>query len=601
MRLRLFQIVQRAQDNDKVSRWYDYFIVLVAFVSIVPLMFKPDQISPEMDLFLNGLDIITVFILFADYVFRWLTFDIRSGWGKKAFFLYPFTPMAIFDLLAILPSITILHDGLKFLRILRIVRILRMFRGLAIMTNVFIRERKALLSIVFFMWVYVFAVGIIMFTVEPETFETFLDALYWSTTSLATIGYGDITPVTELGKGLAILSSLIGIAIVAFPAGIITGGYINQLKSAKKKGVNYFSLPVKHDKIFKGKPITSYKSISHYIKSNKKVFYYTIWIAIGVVISVSTTSVCEIMFPQSIINFDEYGSIIIAVILEPSAGIFVGLINDILFAIYSHTASAILTFACTAMYAIVFGIYFRRGKDITIKSILMAFLVCVIFNTVYYIILYIIIDPTTLLDTDTYDSILDLAVDLGVDVQVAVLLWYLIRRFIYAAISIATCLLIRKFLWGSKIDPMMKIPVSKRFRMKIYKKKKNEHNYIQQWIEDNSEEDDDLSDFESVVEQGKRSIERSRRSLDKQKQVIQDMQNEIAEKTKKLNSLQEDLAKKEEVIDQKKRAVKRVKRKQKYDESDSIIPNIVSSIDIATSGIEITSSETDDDNENSKK
>ena len=178
MRLRLFQIIQRAQSNDQVSRWYDFFIVTVAFVSIVPLMFKTEQISPFLDDFLNVLDIVTVFILLSDYVFRWATYDIKSGYGKLSFIIYPFTPMAIIDLLAILPSFTILHDSLKFLRILRVVRILRMFNGLTVMTNVFIRERKALTSILFFFCVYVFSVGLIMFTIEPDTFNTFLDALY---------------------------------------------------------------------------------------------------------------------------------------------------------------------------------------------------------------------------------------------------------------------------------------------------------------------------------------------------------------------------------------------------------------------------------------
>ena len=107
-----------------------------------------------------------------------MTYDIKSGLGKKAFLIYPFTPMAIIDLLAILPSITLLHDSFKFLRILRIVRILRMFNGLTIMTNVFIRERKALLSIIFFMCVYVLTVALVMFSIEPDTFDNFLDALY---------------------------------------------------------------------------------------------------------------------------------------------------------------------------------------------------------------------------------------------------------------------------------------------------------------------------------------------------------------------------------------------------------------------------------------
>ena len=70
MRLRLFQIIQRAQNNDQVSRWYDYFIVTVAFISIVPLMFKTGHTTQQQDTLLNFIDIVTVFILFSDYVFR---------------------------------------------------------------------------------------------------------------------------------------------------------------------------------------------------------------------------------------------------------------------------------------------------------------------------------------------------------------------------------------------------------------------------------------------------------------------------------------------------------------------------------------------------
>ncbi len=68
-----------------------------------------------------------------------------------------------------------------------------------------------------------------MFTVEPTTFDTFFDALYWATISLTTVGYGDIFAVSTLGKLITMVSSVLGIAIVALPAGIITAGYMNEI------------------------------------------------------------------------------------------------------------------------------------------------------------------------------------------------------------------------------------------------------------------------------------------------------------------------------------------------------------------------------------
>ncbi|MCD7843371.1 MAG: potassium channel family protein, partial [Clostridiales bacterium] len=76
---------------------------------------------------------------------------------------------------------------------------------------------------------YVLISALIVFNVEPDTFDTFFDAIYWATVSLTTVGYGDIYPVTVIGKIVAMMSSFIGIAIIALPSGIITAGYMSEL------------------------------------------------------------------------------------------------------------------------------------------------------------------------------------------------------------------------------------------------------------------------------------------------------------------------------------------------------------------------------------
>lgn len=71
--------------------------------------------------------------------------------------------------------------------------------------------------------------ALIIFNVEPDTFDTFFDVVYWATVSLTTVGYGDIYPVSTLGRIITMISSVFGIAIVALPATVITAGYMNEI------------------------------------------------------------------------------------------------------------------------------------------------------------------------------------------------------------------------------------------------------------------------------------------------------------------------------------------------------------------------------------
>ena len=76
---------------------------------------------------------------------------------------------------------------------------------------------------------YILLSALIMLQVEPESFESFFDAIYWAVVTLTTVGYGDIYPTSDIGRIVSMLSSFMGIAIVALPTGIITAGYMNEL------------------------------------------------------------------------------------------------------------------------------------------------------------------------------------------------------------------------------------------------------------------------------------------------------------------------------------------------------------------------------------
>lgn len=242
MRRRLYTIVEQGRDNDWVSYIYDFIILTAITASIIPLMFVDTY--PVFD----KIEKVAVSLLIVDYLLRWLTADYIVGKGQWSFLLYPFTGWAIIDFLAILPGLNILGQGFKILRISRLLRILRLFKfiryskNIKILGNVIKREKTILLTVLGIAIFYIFISALIMFNAEPHinpetgqaTFQNFFDALYWATVTLTTVGYGDVTPVTDIGRLISMVSSLFGVAIIALPSGVITAAYIEELRAQKK-------------------------------------------------------------------------------------------------------------------------------------------------------------------------------------------------------------------------------------------------------------------------------------------------------------------------------------------------------------------------------
>lgn len=233
MRKRVFEIIEASKDGDKLSTAYDLFMMAAIIVSLVPLGFKTET-AP-----LRVMDKACVVIFVIDYLLRWLTADFKFDQKSAvSFFRYPVSFMAVIDLLSILPSVTVLNKGFKVLRVLRMLRALRVLRvmkfaryskSVRIIANVFKKSKEPLLAVGTLATVYVIVSALIIINVEPDSFRNFFDALYWATVSLTTMGYGDIYPVTTIGRLVTMISSVFGIAIVALPAGIITAGYMDEI------------------------------------------------------------------------------------------------------------------------------------------------------------------------------------------------------------------------------------------------------------------------------------------------------------------------------------------------------------------------------------
>ncbi len=196
------------RNENKWSKLYDFIMLIAIFIGIFPLMFRSTN---------------TLF------------------W--------------IFDLLSILPIVNLLSPTFKLARVSRlfktmsVFKVIRYFEPLEIVMSVMRRQIVVLCTVFTLALFYIFITALIMFNAEeqinPETgellFNTFFDAFYWSACTLTTVGYGDIYPISQIGRLISIISAMVGIAIIALPSGIITAGYMEEIRSrreAKNKKVN---------------------------------------------------------------------------------------------------------------------------------------------------------------------------------------------------------------------------------------------------------------------------------------------------------------------------------------------------------------------------
>ena len=237
IRRRIFDIVE-AGSEDWVSQAYDVCMIAVIVASLVPLAFK--YTTP---LFWT-IERVAVCVFILDYLLRWGTADLKLKKGMKSFLVYPFTFMAIIDLLSILPVLTVLNEGFRSLRVLRLfttMRVLRVFkilrysRNINIIVRVFRKQKDALIVVGWLVVGYIFVTALVVFNMDPRTFNDFFHALYWATISLTTVGYGDVYPMSTTGRFITMLSSVVGVAVIALPSSILTVGYLAEITEEKEE------------------------------------------------------------------------------------------------------------------------------------------------------------------------------------------------------------------------------------------------------------------------------------------------------------------------------------------------------------------------------
>ena len=240
LRRRVFEIISKAEDGDILSRIFDGLIMVLIFISILSIVLESfEEIRSRFSGLFRVFEVVSVSVFALEYVLRIWTADYLYPESRHPHIKYILSPMAIIDLLAILPFfLPFISVDLRFLRMARLFRLFRLLRvfklgryfdALMIVVSVIKKSASQLIvSVALCFFVMLFS-AIIMYTVEnpvqPDQFPNVISSLWWAICTLTTVGYGDIYPVTDVGRFFASIISLVGIGIIAIPTGIIATGF----------------------------------------------------------------------------------------------------------------------------------------------------------------------------------------------------------------------------------------------------------------------------------------------------------------------------------------------------------------------------------------
>ena len=255
-------LLHPSKDESRWDKVINGFIILLILLNLLAVILETEQdLALQYGELFHKFDVFSVIIFSIEYALRvWsCTYDPQYKhwfWGRVK---YIFTWGALIDLVAILPFYigTAKLFDLRELRILRLLRLLRIFRltsymkSAQVIANVFKnRFQELLISLVLTTGLIIIASCLMYFAehnAQPEKFGSIPRTLWWSVVTLATIGYGDMVPITVVGKILTGVIALAGVAFFALPAGIITAGFLEEIRKVKKH--HFINCPHCHEEI----------------------------------------------------------------------------------------------------------------------------------------------------------------------------------------------------------------------------------------------------------------------------------------------------------------------------------------------------------------
>lgn len=273
---RVFEIIQIGNENDIPSLCFDVFIVLVILLNIsVTFLQTFDEMEGYGEI-MGIIELITMVIFLGEYLLRiWTAEYLSPGKSRpEAVWGFLFSFYGIVDLMTVLPYFLpfFVPSGAVAFRMLRVVRILRLFKinsrydAFHVITAVIKDKKNALVSSIFMVLVLMLASSLCMYGLEheaqPENFSNAFSGIWWSVSTLLTVGYGDIYPVTIGGRMMAIVIAFLGVGMVAIPTGIISAGFVEyytkiKVGSYSQHDADFITLNIAQGHPFAGQQIRS--------------------------------------------------------------------------------------------------------------------------------------------------------------------------------------------------------------------------------------------------------------------------------------------------------------------------------------------------------
>ena len=267
---KIFNIIQIGDKSNPISRMFDIFITVTIVANILVTFLQTFDELTFLSGFFKGVEYVTVFIFCIEYILRIWTAEYlypdKSRGRSRLRFLVSFD--GIVDFLTIVPVFFL--SGFVIFRMLRVARIFHLFRlnakydSFNVITTVLYEKRNQIISSVFIVLILMLASSLCMYSVEhdaqPTVFRNAFSGIWWSMSTLLTVGYGDIYPVTTLGRVMAICIAYLGVGVVAIPTGIISAGFVEQyqrksnLSSLKNEDIKEIA-EVFVDKRYAGKTV----------------------------------------------------------------------------------------------------------------------------------------------------------------------------------------------------------------------------------------------------------------------------------------------------------------------------------------------------------
>ena len=246
---RIYEIMEMSSPDNVSSRIFHGFMVTLIFLNVMAVTLETvKSLSSTYAHYFNAFEMGSIAIFTGEYVLRWwaCTADKKFESPVKGRIRFLMTPLALIDLMAILPFYLpmVFPLDLRFIRVLRLFRVFRVFKmgryseSFKTLSNVLKAKKEDLAVTVFSVLTLLQIASSLMYYAEhsaqPDLFSSIPAAMWWGVTTLTTVGYGDMFPVTILGKILGAIIALLGIGLFALPAGVLASGFAEEIQAKKR-------------------------------------------------------------------------------------------------------------------------------------------------------------------------------------------------------------------------------------------------------------------------------------------------------------------------------------------------------------------------------